>query len=607
MRRLVLAVVVALAARAALAQGADALADARARLEDAAFEEALSAIDALLSQDDLDAEVRVQARVLRAQALVALGDTKKAEAEWAAILEERPGFRPDPAAVPAKALARFEALRAAKVGTVRLDLDPKDATLALDGKPVGFDPDGTLSVLAGTHTLRAERSGFDPAEATLAVGASGTLDLVLRLTPNARTVVVVVEPAGAEVLLDGRPVGVAQVPVGGGTPSLVLPDLPLGDHAFELRLPCHRSLHVNELLTVDLLDRSPRRLGPFHLESARGILAPSGLDGAMLAVDGAQRGVLPLAPFEACAGPRRVEVVRSGRRLWVGTVEVPEGEEAPLTLAARPNLVVLGGEAPPWTESWSVELQDGDVDPSQHRFAADVDLVWGPAVAWSPWLQAEIPLPDTPLLEAPPSRARGTLGVGLADGSAWGTGRIVRLRAGGPAAQAGVRLGERIVAIAGKPIASAREADAAIAVLGDDPVGLTLESGKGQTREVRVTPTTSPLLLPPPAGPPEAALRAAWAAAQAAARPEDPAAAADLALALAAGGRAEAAVEQWRARAWPAREGIGEGTAAYFLGRALQAGGKVAEAARALAVAARSHATAEADDGPPIAPAAKSP
>jgi hypothetical protein len=170
-----------------------------------------------------------------------------------------------------------------------------------------------------------------------------------------------------------------------------------------------------------------------------------------------------------------------------------------------------------------------------------------------------------------------------------------------------VRLGERIVAIAGKPIASAREADAAIAVLGDDPVGLTLESGKGQTREVRVTPTTSPLLLPPPAGPPEAALRAAWAAAQAAARPEDPAAAADLALALAAGGRAEAAVEQWRARAWPAREGIGEGTAAYFLGRALQAGGKVAEAARALAVAARSHATAEADDGPPIAPAAKSP
>jgi hypothetical protein len=89
-----------------------------------------------------------------------------------------------------------------------LDLDPKDATLALDGHPIGFDPDGTLSVLAGTHTLRAERSGFDPAEATLAVGAGGTLELALRLSPNARTVVVVCEPAGAEVLLDGRPVGV---------------------------------------------------------------------------------------------------------------------------------------------------------------------------------------------------------------------------------------------------------------------------------------------------------------------------------------------------------------------------------------------------------------
>ena len=306
MRAWVCALAIAVALGAASAQEAgDPLAEARARLQATEFEEALSALDELLGRVDLDARTRLDARVLRAQALVALGDTKKAEAEWEAILDERPGFRPDPAAVPAKAMKRFETLRASKVGTVRLDLDPADALLSLDGKPVLRDPDGTLSVLAGTHTLRAERSGFDAAETTLAVGSGGTLALPLRLSPNARTVVLEVEPAGTEVVLDGRPVGKAEVPAEGGRPVLVLADLPLGDHAFELRLPCHRTVHVDELLTVDLLDRSARRLGPFRLESARGRLAFTGLEGATLSMDGVEQGKLPLRSFEACAGPRQ--------------------------------------------------------------------------------------------------------------------------------------------------------------------------------------------------------------------------------------------------------------------------------------------------------------
>jgi hypothetical protein len=213
------------AASGALAQD-DPLASARAKLESAAFEDALKSLDAVIAREDVAPEVRVDARVLRAQALVALGDAKKAEVEWGAILEARPGFRPDPASVPAKAMKRFEGVRAAKVGTVRLDLDPRDAALAVDGKPAALDADGTLSVLAGAHTLRAERSGFDPAEATVAVGAGASVDLPLRLSPNARSVLVQSEPAGAEVLLDGQPVGRVAAPAGGGPPVLLLSDLP---------------------------------------------------------------------------------------------------------------------------------------------------------------------------------------------------------------------------------------------------------------------------------------------------------------------------------------------------------------------------------------------
>ncbi|HET9300204.1 MAG TPA: PDZ domain-containing protein [Candidatus Polarisedimenticolaceae bacterium] len=596
MRRVLMLLLALLVVPASHAQD-DPLAPARAKLESAAFEQAIRELDKVIA-GDVPPEVRLDARVLRAQALVALGDTKKAEAEWTAILQERPGFRPDPAAVPAKAMKRFDAVRAAKVGTVRLDLDPQDAALAVDGKPAVLDADGTLPVLAGAHTLRAERSGFDPAEATVAVTAGASVDLPLRLSPNARSVLVQAEPAGAEVFLDGQSMGRVEVPAGGGTPALLLRDLPLGEHAFEVRLACYRTAHADELLNVDLLDRAPKHLGPFRLERAQGTLAPSGLDGATLSVDGKRVGVLPLDPFVACAGTRRVEAARAGRRLWSGTVEVHEGEPLKLVLMPRPTLALAGGDPPAWAEAWSVET--GDPPPES------VDLLWSGGEARSPQLDVVVPS-DDPLLSGPPLRGKRTIGVGLADAEPWGMARIVRLRKDGPAARAGVRLGERIAAIGGKPVRSTKEAEASIAAAGEGALELTLEAGAGESRKVSVTPAITPVLLPPPADKPQAALRLAWAAAEAAARPDDVAAAADLVLALAAAGRTQAAAEAWRSRTWPARSGISKETVEYFLGRALQRAGDAASAGKVLAEAAASRATAESDDGPAIAPAAKSP
>lgn len=610
-----LALAVALAWTGATAQEGDPLAAARAQLEAAKFEEALDTLKGLLARPELPPDLRLEARILRSQALVAVGETGKAEAEWAEILGERPGFRPDPSGVPQKALKRFEALRAAKVGTVRLNLDPTDAGLALDGRSARRDPDGTLPVLAGTHTLRAERPGFDPAEATLAVGAGGTVDLVLHLTPNARTVVVQAEPAGAEVLLDGAPVGRTEVPAEGGLPALVLEDVPLGEHTFELRLACHRPARAVEMLTVDLLDRSPRRLGPYRLESARGTLAVTGLAGAALQVDGTGAGPLPQPALEACAGERRLTATRSGRRVWAGSVDLADGERMEVPMAARPNLVLVGVEvAPLWASAWSVATLEAPAgfDPSSPvswkalALPSDTDLAWSPGGAWSPWLEAVIPLPSGELLSGPPPRTRGSAGIGLADGGPWGTARVVRLRPEGPAQRAGVRLGERVAAVDGVAVPSAREGEAAIASAAAPAVELTLEGGSPSPRHVRVELAPSPWLPPPPSGPAEAALRAAWAAAQSAAEPEALAAAADLAASLAAAGRAEAAIERWRSVPFGGRAGIGEGTGAYFLGRALQAAGRSGEAAAALSRAAASKATAESDDGPPLAPAASS-
>jgi membrane-associated protease RseP (regulator of RpoE activity) len=373
-----------------------------------------------------------------------------------------------------------------------------------------------------------------------------------------------------------------------------------------VRLTCYRTMRVEELLNVDLLDRAPKRLGPFRLERAEGTLAPAGLDGATLSVDGTAVGVLPVAPFAACAGSRHLEAVRQGRRLWAGEVEVHEGEPQAVPLTPRPNLVVVGTEAPPWAEAWNVELRESGKPPTD-GWPADVDLVLGDPV-WSPALGASVDLPqDDPLLKGPPARGRKTLGVALADGEGWGAARIVRLRADGPAARAGVRLGERIVAVSGKQVRSSAEVDTLLAAAPEGALELTLEAGAGETRKVSATPARSPVLAPLPGNGAQAALRAAWAAAEVTARPDDVAAAADLVLALVAGNRLQAATAAARERTWPARPGISQATVDYFLGRALQAAGNGSEAATLLHAAAASKATAESDDGPLLAPAAKSP
>jgi hypothetical protein len=80
---------------------------------------------------------------------------------------------------------------------------------------------------------------------------------------------------------------------------------------------------------------------------------------------------------------------------------------------------------------------------------------------------------------------------------------------------------------------------------------------------------------------------------------------ANLALLYAENGLHGAAARAWRRVTWEERQGIGRGTAQYYLGRALERLGQEQEAVEAYRAAARSAGTAFNDEGPPVAPAAR--
>jgi hypothetical protein len=600
------------------AQDDPRLQQAREHLEALRFEEALAAVEGVLE---------VEAWVIRAQAHVATGDHAAAERDFREILARAPGWTPDPALTPPKAMARFQGVRASLVGTVILSVQPADAAITVDGSPVSVSTDGRLALLAGLHALAAERDGFDPERASIDVPAGLEVPLALQLTPNARTVVVRTSLDGVRVSLDGAEVGATS----GG--ELVLPNLPLGEHVFVLGAPCRREVRLDELLSVDLLDQAPRILGPIELEPAKGRLTLSGLGGADLSVDGQRAGVVSTEPVEACAGTRAVSVSRGGRVLWAATVEVPDGDGVAVEIDWRPNLVPVAGEseaiwrsrAAAWLEGWNVRepvrAPDGAdlAEPAAWEGLplppdTDLALAWSEArseggpgwLLYSPHLRAVSRVSDLPPSSRPGWRARSA-GWRLADSRGHGAARVVLVAPGGPAESAGIRVGERIVAVGGIGCGSAGAAAEALASASLGPgVTVRVASSTGTERDVTLVPREGPVLAATMSETPDAmAVRAAWAGAAAEASPPTvPVARTTLALLLSAAGRHDAAAAMLERVTWPARAGVGAGTRAYLLGRELEAMGREEAARAAFEEARASTATAPHDEGTPVAPAA---
>ncbi len=600
------------------------------------FERVLAGATVLLQRTDLSEAARVDILALEAQAQAASGDFDAAEAAWATLLALRPGFVPDPAGTPRKGLLRFEKLKASKVGTLRFQVDPPDAKVLVDGREAHAGADGLLPVAAGERAVRVERRGYDPLESKVQVPGGQTVPVLAQLVPNARSVLVRAEPDGVEVLVDGNPVGVTRRPGGDGAPSsaaseLLVEYLSLGEHVFRLRKPCFHAQSFTQLLKVDLVDRSPKALDVVTLDPARSKLVPRGAPaGAELRVDGGGSTPLPADSVDVCPGTRDVEVRAGGRVVRRARVEVPEGQDAVVDLAPRPQVVLAGATTwPPGFEAWSAMFDlagtvalpktdparaaswEGDVVPP------GVDLVLAVAspaadetvprlYLVSPALRTVDRVATAPSPHAPSLR-RSASGIKLADSRIGGNAVVVRVSPGSPAAAAGLKPGERIVAVAGVFVHDARSASAALAAEPPGrPVEVRVASRAGAERAVPLTPASSPWVESvDDAAPGRAAVASAWFEVLAAAGGDDaPAAWGSLGLALARAGRAAAAADAWARAKFPDRAGIGAATAAFYRGASLVAAGREAEAREPLERARASQATAVWDDGPSVAPAA---
>jgi len=601
------------------------------------FEKALAGIEALLGETGMTEAERAEALVLRSQAHVAFGDLEAAEDDYREILRLRPGYEPGASLTPEKAMVKYRKVRDELIGLLRIDLRPGDARLTVDGEDVVPGAGGLVPLLAGEHQVGAARAGHDPSQESILIVAGEERRLEIRLLPNSRTVVLRTEREGVAVLVDGKPVGETVRPdelAGAGQAAeLTIENLPAGEHVYELRKECFRDERFTDVLTIDLIDSAPKAFRAISMVPASStLILHGGLHGAEVFVDDEAMGRLPMEALTVCPGLRRVQVRHGGRPVWQASEQFAESGDKRVDVAPRPNAALIGAEAwPPGLAGYVAQFSidrgsplPADVDLSTAagwaalRLPENSDLALGVVRAtregaqdvwylYSPILRSVHRLDGAPERRRRPAWNALSWGVRLADSEAGGPAMVVGLLADGPAATAGLAVGDRIVTVRGQPVGgSAGVYELLTGASGQEGLPFEWLTAGGQSREASIAGLPTPVLRSGALTGEQAITRAAWAVLDGLCRPDEaPAAMANLAQLFSTHGHHDLSADTWRRVHWGDRAGIGEGTKQYYFAVELELLGEEEQAVAAYRRAAASQATAFDDAGPRIGPAAE--
>jgi tetratricopeptide (TPR) repeat protein len=509
--------------------------------------------------------------------------------------------------VPAGVAVRIDG---AEAGTTAGPATPDVEALA---GSYGFDPKQASAplllagVVPGEHRVSFERDCYETQSVVVRVDLDPEQNRPLRFAPvilkESRTELQITSvPSGAEVQIDGVRQGTTPLTVGslcGGEREVSVVRGDLGRWTERVRVQTGQTNVLSVRLRPTLL-----YAGTFRLDEW-GRAVWSDEDKPLL--EGLGRGLktLNLVRLPAVQQSLRDAIVR-----W---------------MIADPREARGGTVLPPDLVKEAAEKTGADLVLAGVTFADD------PSRGWTLALYSPLhPVPDTvrlrlddpagvkdvlARLDAVPPETDDFWGFSLVDSALPPAAPLVaRVLPGSPAAKAGVRLGDRLVAVGSRKVATAREADEALDAesrhAGGVRTGVVLMlQATGEARSTRLSPTEAPALIP--LGDPGLLYNRALAEYRLRARlaSDDTAravASLNVGLALMHFRAYDKAISEGLSRAMlPAGSGIASGTVDYYRGLcALRRGDPEAAKSALRSAAGAAGSTLESADGPSAAAAA---
>lgn len=297
---------------------------------------------------------------------------------WLAILEDRNPAKKADAVKHIEALVAFNAdfeldknitsgklqslyenLRGAKLAKVNFTFQPEGGILKVDEK--SGPASAARHLPFGFHKLTYAKPGFSPQEVGLDLAAKDVKNVDFKLDRNASTITFFSYPIGAEVSLDGKPIGKTPAQILGAelpvelkaiadkaglkaedlSGPFVLSDLKVGKHILELKSACFhpKRVELGEAFTTPYADHI---LEAIKLEPSRGTLTVSSAwPGGELFLSGQSYGALPVNGVSICAGTYDL-VVKYPSGGFSQKVEVPENKAISLGTKPKPRLTLIG-------------------------------------------------------------------------------------------------------------------------------------------------------------------------------------------------------------------------------------------------------------------------
>lgn len=630
-----------------------------------------------------------------------LGGESNVEEDLVRLLELDPGFEFDSAIVSPKLSQRLTALKRKTVGSVALTVQPEDAEVLIDGRPVDLSQ-GPIAAPVGTRTLVAQRPGYATVEIVHEVLPGRELPLNLELERESAMVLLVSRPVGAQVLIDGNLAGETtgflpeEFPLTGDAAQfsreefsapLKVGGLALGRHRIEVAKEGFRSYRFE----VEIPELKDYNAGIALLEPTAGLVILRGLPrGAQVTLGGRSVRPVPInrtdGQLTLAPGGYRLGVTDGATGFFRAEFSLEDQQTLEVRVELRPALTllgILGGDRPAaaqlskdlrqastelerWTfldrtdegeallssagfeagllrdaaasnpnpgtshsPNWAAlqKAADRDAQGSVYVVAvlsddliADAADLWflpsGPAPARPD--RRIVPLKDSAPLQRligafnqPFGLQKAWFGASLIDSTAAEGPVVAALNPQGPAARAGVQLGDEVLAIYGQKVTSAAAAQKVLETLRpSSSFSVDLGNASGR-RTVDVDMGSSPAAVP--LGSDDLIYAALSASLAAEAVDEDSLVAPWLrelnqAGVFLHGGAWEDAVRILRAIRAPDGPGLGQSMVDYWLAIALNAVGPEYEDQARQAL---ERAAADADgrlfhhDGPLVAPRAR--
>jgi len=195
---------------------------------------------------------------------------------------------------------------------VELDVQPANANISTPGTFISLQTANELLMLPGSHLVRAELRGYEPAQLPLELEDDAKPVVRLRLAKLPGKLNIDTGNVPASVSVDGAEVGMA--------PGTV--DIPAGARTITVRAP--RYLDFVSTMTIEGAGKEQALTA--NLQPAWGTLKISSAPAsARVIVDGKESGVSPTS-VELDSGVRRIALLAEGFKPWESNIVIKAGE-----------------------------------------------------------------------------------------------------------------------------------------------------------------------------------------------------------------------------------------------------------------------------------------